>query len=452
MEDKDNIRNPEIKKQPKPSKKPKWLKALEAQSWQAELLISGLVIAGLLQLPTICVHYLEGYMIDSSPFGFGFLSLASLFFLSGFDILIFFFGIHFLFRGVWIALLGLNSVYPNGINENSTAGSGPTYWKKMKAKYPNLSEFNQELDNRCSSLFSLATIIVIFAFSFSILILIVYKVFQFLVGLFPGLEAYVPAIGIGLYILFTLTALAVGYLSKKYPDNPRAAKFIDKYNIYFYGIFSLFIFHKPLNYITNILASNTTDKRVFLYALVFGFGMGLFGSSHTGNNPIFRNFGSERYFTFNNKPYRTLAYNYENLWEGKTQIFTPMIPSDVVYGRTLKLFIPRIEREVDAMNLDERSLLEKIKNRNSTTFKDSLHQVNLQRYIDFNQIYVNEIPYTGLDFRFYTHPNAGEEGVSAYIPTDDFVVGKNILEIRKNYFSKENTQKIVQIPFYFEGQ
>ncbi|MFK7808029.1 MAG: hypothetical protein AB8F74_09545, partial [Saprospiraceae bacterium] len=49
-------------------KTPKWLKALEAQSWQAELLISGLVVTGLLQAPSYFVDWMEGYIFESTEF------------------------------------------------------------------------------------------------------------------------------------------------------------------------------------------------------------------------------------------------------------------------------------------------------------------------------------------------------------------------------------------------
>ena len=43
-------------------KKPKWLRILEQQSWQAELLISGIAIVGALQLPEL-IHEFTDFSI-----------------------------------------------------------------------------------------------------------------------------------------------------------------------------------------------------------------------------------------------------------------------------------------------------------------------------------------------------------------------------------------------------
>ncbi len=65
---------------------------------------------------------------------------------------------------------------------------------------------------------------------------------------------------------------------------------------------------------------------------------------------------------------------------------------------------------------------------------------------------MNETFYDDLKFQYFTHPHQSEEGILVYIPTQNFKVGENILEIRKEYFSDEGVQKIVHIPFFFEGE
>ncbi len=129
-------------------------------------------------------------------------------------------------------------------------------------------------------------------------------------------------------------------------------------------------------------------------------------------------------------------------------IFTPVIPSDVVKGSVLKVFIPTIEREKNHMNFTKRSFMQKL--RGSDALRDSVRQVNLYALRDFNSIFINDESYPEPDILYYTHPNANEPGVLVHLPTNSFSVGKNVLEIRKNYYSKDSIQKIVRIPFYFE--
>jgi len=180
---------------------PKWLKALEAQSWQAELIISGLIITGMLKFPNWLTNFGQKSLLESSEIGFSFVNSMFLLLQTGANVLIFFFIVHFIMRTVWIALLGLNSVYPEGINPKSENGSGPEVWKREKEKYPNLSNYNQELDKKCSVIFSMACSIVINLLSFSVLIFILFLSFKALASIFPIIKNYFLPFALTLYIL-----------------------------------------------------------------------------------------------------------------------------------------------------------------------------------------------------------------------------------------------------------
>ena len=122
-------------------KKPKWLRALETQSWQAELVISGLAIFGSLQLPSLLNN-----LVDYCLFNFSEEYMEVFFFLFIYPyfaatILIFSFIAHLILRALWIGMLGLVSVYPNGINPDQDFFS-KDYMKKFLKEYPKvLKEF-----------------------------------------------------------------------------------------------------------------------------------------------------------------------------------------------------------------------------------------------------------------------------------------------------------------------
>ena len=209
------------------TKKPQntsWLLELGVQSWQAELVLSGLVITILFQLPDMFIHWVEPSIIQSGEIEATFLKIASMSFLIGIYCVVILFGIHLLLRGIWIALLGLHSVYPQGIDVASKNGMGPKYWQKTKEQYPNLTQYNVELDANCSIIFSLATMIIIMVSSLSICILIFYQFIRYLISVFPVIADNIIPIGIGVYLLFLILATLVQYLGKKYPDNPKIAK------------------------------------------------------------------------------------------------------------------------------------------------------------------------------------------------------------------------------------
>lgn len=432
----------------KKRKIPKWLQKLEAESWQAELLISGLVVAGLLQAPDLLITWGEYYLIHSTELGEFFIQMAIMMVLFAMEVLIIIFGIHFCLRAIWIAMLGLNSVYPDGINTASKAGSGPLYWKKAKKLYPDLSAYNKELDDWCSTLFSSAVSSVIALFSLSAIILLFYFVINFLVGWFPWLSAYVMKIAAVLYFLFLGVALLTTFLAKKFPENKYVEKIVDGFGKFNRVFFSLYVFEKPMGYTTSILMSNSTNNRSFIVIFVFSFFLGLVGGSRLETHPAFSYMKSDRYITFNNRPHIFFSFNYENLRDKNQYIFTPVIESDVVHESVMKLFIPDISREVEQMDLINLSLREKLKH--TRAYRDSISQINLATYKNFNPIFVNGKSYPDLNPQYYYHPNMEEEGLLYYVPTKDFVEGQNILEIKKQYFSKDGKQKIVKIPFYFE--
>ena len=427
-----------------------WLKELEVQSWQAELIMSGLIITGLFQMPDVFIKWAETSIIQSGEIEFTFLKLASVYFLIGIDCLIIFFGIHLLFRGIWIALLGLNSVYPNGIDIQSTNGMGEKYWLRSKKKYPNLTAYNIELDANCSLLFSLATVIMIIVSSISITILVFYQFIRFLTSIYPVIANHILPIGIGFYLIFMIITLMIRYIGKKYPDNERIEKIISGYGTAMETFYSLYIFRKPIGYITAIYSSNAKSKYIGYIFFIACAIMGFMGGRHIGRSYAFYDFNAEKYFIFNNKPHQILAFNYENLIDKSAQIYTPIIQSDIITDNFLKVFIPTIERELNHISLKEYTIVERFKMKEIQ--REVRDKEKLAAYKQFNRLYINDIEYPNLEFQFYTHPQATEKGLLVYVPSELFVKGRNILEIRKNYFSKDSVQKIVKIPFFFENK
>jgi hypothetical protein len=328
-------------------------------------------------------------------------------------------------------------------------GSGPIYWRKAKEKYPDLSAYNLELDRQCSVIFSMASATFIIVTSISLLILVVYWIFAWLMSYFPILGDYALAIGVGLYVVFLIFSMVIQWAAKKYPEHPRVVRFVESYGNVASGFFSLYLFRKPVGYITSILMSNTTTKYYFLLMMVAGFLMGGVGGVQTASQPAFSYLNPDRYVRFNNRPEYVFPFNYDNLRDPEQLIFTPFIQSDVIGNEVLKLFIPIIEREKEQMDIHELSFLEKLQY--SRPKRDSIRKENLRAYAAFHTIVINDSVYAALDFQYYHHPQADDEGLLVYILTEGLPIGRNLLEIRKAYYL-DGKQKMVTIPFYYEPQ
>ena len=442
----DITKQEEIKDTP-PPKEPAWLIDLGIQSWQAELVMSGFIVTGLFQLPDLFIKWVEASVIQSGELEYTFLRFACMIFLMGIDLLVIIFGIHLLFRGIWVALLGLNSVYPNGIDTTSTKGMGEKYWLKAKEKYPDLTAYCVKLDANCSILFSSATGAIIMISSISVCVLVFYKLSTYLMSVFPITPKHIIATGVGIYFTFLVVNLLLWYLAKKYPDNKRIEKIVTRFGNVVGYVFSLYIFQKPLGYINGIQMSNSKSKYGFIIMMIVSLLMGVVVGKQMRQSNAFYDFEGDKYFTFNNNTHEILAFNYENLINKEAEIYTPIIQSDVITDDFLKVFIPNITREREHMSFKEYSIKERFKMNNAQ--REAIDKERFEVYKAFNSIYINDTLQANLAYQFYSHPQATERGLLVYVPSELFVKGRNILEIRKNYFSEDSVQKIVKIPFFF---
>jgi hypothetical protein len=100
---------------------PKWLKELQENSWELELLISGGAIFTLFQVSDIWINWLENMNIISFlPGRAVFLLLGTL----GLETLKLGFILHLILRSFWLAMVCINYVFPAGINKEKIK------WKK----------------------------------------------------------------------------------------------------------------------------------------------------------------------------------------------------------------------------------------------------------------------------------------------------------------------------------
>ena len=437
------------------TKKPKWLKALEKQSWQAELLISGIVIVSLFGLPDKVIEYLIPYVIQSKTVSYFVYDLISFYMLAVVYLLIGIFIFHFGIRVLWIALLGLNSVYPKGIKPVKFSIYSKTVVEQIIKEFPNLSAYNESLDRLGSLMFSIAAMATMILYSITFIISMFFLTFIGLSKIFPNITDYLFPFGIFFYLLLLLPSILPSILKYLPIKNKKRMELIQYKYLRYLSIFISTFFYTPVSYISNTLWSNKKTQNspltIMIGSIFLGAFMGAFIHSHQSSLKIIKNFQPAKYTTFNNRPDAYLNDNYETELSDLVPIYTPTIPSDIIIGKRLKLFIPHIHRETENLPvIPGDSFLERLKNRNSSA-REKLQMLKLERYKNLNHIYVNDSLYNDISFRFYTHPNANEEGILTYIPTDHFNIGENILEIKKEYYYPDSVQKIVHIPFYFDG-
>lgn len=144
-----------------------WLQRVAEQSWEPELLISGLAVFATSQLPAyvreLFQYYQFNFQVDVGIIDELLPFLAVSVFLTALQVLSFAFIFHFVIRAFWVGLMGLNSVFPNGINYDKLENS-ELYKNEIKRRLGDKDSFILATDRLASLVFSVAFLLVCYMF------------------------------------------------------------------------------------------------------------------------------------------------------------------------------------------------------------------------------------------------------------------------------------------------
>ncbi|MFK7773612.1 MAG: hypothetical protein AB8F94_15790 [Saprospiraceae bacterium] len=441
-----------IESKSSPNKKPKWLRALETQSWQAELVISGLAIFGSLQLPSLLNN-----LVDYSLFNFSEPYMEIFFFLFIYPyfaatILIFSFIAHLILRALWIGMLGLVSVYPNGINPDHEVFS-KDYMQKFLKEYPDVNLFNKKLDDLCSTIFASSASIAIVMVMISITLSIILIIATFINFIFPSLSVLKIVLVLG--GIFFLISLLASLLNLK---NLREKKWVQKIHFPFTQMFGKMVYlfaMRPISYISMIFLTNSKNKDTSIFSLTFVASFFTFIFSILLVFPLLKQsnmgyFQQENYFSYRTNSSHLKATKYENLFSENPTLITPFIQSDIIEGATIKLFIPWLHRE---QSFADELCGEFIKDTDMTRSEQKLAKI--EHAVECSNKYF-ELSLNGkilTDQKFYQHHHSinGTVGFLTYISTKDCLPMENILTLKSHYKNDEGEMRETEIPFIFEG-
>lgn len=191
-------------------------------TWEIELLISGATVFGLMQLPgPLAVLVQKGVFGNEQEIG-SFLLVLGMYLQFSLLTLIATFVLHLLMRGYWVALVGLYSVYPEGIRWGDRKSYGPIYQRSDEGRMLGASAQIEAADNRATKIFGLG---------FGVALSLVPP--SLLVGLFLALLFVVQALNldasawfIGFWLLFTV--LFLPFLGVYLLDRWRGQQLIDQ--------------------------------------------------------------------------------------------------------------------------------------------------------------------------------------------------------------------------------
>ena len=268
--------------------KPKWLRKLERESYQAELIISGLAIIGSLQLPAL-LEMAERYMLlhyDRDTLFIGY--IASIYwriFVTGLIVLFIF---HFVVRALWIGMVGLNSVYPGGFKTNERFSKD--FQEKLRKEYGDIDGFIDRLDRLGSGLFGTGFAVSGVFLNFGVLGIVCVLIHAWLVG--KGVDPLTVQRGFLLLFvpLFVLSLVSMTLHTKRLQNGKVAQKYLWPITKWI----SRLSYPLAGRYIVtgqNLVYSYYADKKgVFLYFLAGMFAIFIYGVATALADPNIRYF------------------------------------------------------------------------------------------------------------------------------------------------------------------
>ncbi|MDF1695697.1 MAG: hypothetical protein P1U56_07705 [Saprospiraceae bacterium] len=256
-----------------------WLERLQQESWQLELLISGLALFGIYESQDLLIE-VEMYARNNSE---GFARVAQNFFINIFKVgwRIFFINllIHVILRGLWIGAIGLR--YVSQDIDYEALNYSEYFTELLKKRVGEFDDFIERLEKICSVLFAYTFLLFLLFFSLAFFLFQIILI-SYLASNFHGFQAASIGIFLMLYIIIGLVVfidfITIG-IFKKIKD--RTVNRIYNPIFTFYGWTTLTFLYRPLLY--NFL-DNRYTKRLFFFSIPYILVILLFGKMFTNNN------------------------------------------------------------------------------------------------------------------------------------------------------------------------
>jgi len=401
---------------------------LASPTWELELFLSGALVFATFQLPGLIESVFTRFEPHATGPSAAILFIGSLYGKAIAFTLIAMFTTHLVTRAYWVALLGLQSVFPNGIRW-SEMKVGPIAKDVYRASVSDIGRAIGRIDNFCSVVFSAGLLLVlVFVFSTTIAAALGGAAWG-LAQLFSG-GAHISSYFFGLALAFVLVPVVATTWDRRagsrYHPGSRGYRVLHRVIWVSYKV-NLVRFMAPMMW---TLMTNVGRRRtaVFLYAAILGLILlsaadRLWQSDRLSTN-TYDFYGMSR-------DHGVDYHYYENQREpGKPYPRVPSIQADIIRDPYVKLFIPYYPRRHNAALAKACPGLHPVQERGlqvgpESYVPDSLSVPALQCMARLHAVTLDGAPIANLDFSYYEQPASGLKGVIAYIPADSLARGRH---------------------------
>ncbi|MEO9967297.1 MAG: hypothetical protein ABJF11_15975 [Reichenbachiella sp.] len=440
-----------------------WLKKLERESWQLELLVSAFTIFLLIQ----ATNSFDGFITEIEyQYNFQSSKYSTLYLFLGLvhislQALVFCLISHLMLRGFWIGTIGLRSVQSS--IDFSRLNYSEFFTEKLKKKVISLDQLVIKLDEICSVIFAFAFLVISILMAFGMYLIfigVIAIVFNALLDLTPDSFDYIITKAATLIIL---TLLITGLLYM-----------IDYFTLGFFKKIKWFSrIYYPFYRLYNFITVSILSRSIYYYMISkfskrkirMVYAIASFALAFTF---LFK-FDQHPYYPVRDNEYTLSANYYDNLRPESDYIDVASIESDYVQKPFLKVFLrynARYNNIIKSHCGDFTPLKEDGLNwRLKTKFEGGNLHIGQQKYEDEDfekaltclssiyQIEVNDSIYESLTFRFYTHPRKGQKGLQTILSADGFLAGENTLQIKRveiDSAGNKTHEEFATIPFWYQ--
>lgn len=405
-----------------PSSKPGWLRRVQEQSWEPEILISGIVLFALFQMPER-IDAFSDYLELNGAFMFsnGTINevLASVLKVSLYWLMIGF-SLHLFLRSVWTAFVGLSYVYRKGIDREQLPYHES--FLKILDREPSYDLRIQQLERFCSTLFSISFLLfmcmvgaILYLFFIGGLAFLWFEIFPPQGQSFSA-DLIIITIG-GLYMIDFITLGGI----KRIPVLNRLY-----YPLYrLMSVITLAPFYRGIYY---GFVTNHTKWKVMLGILLFVVISITWSTGIRSEREIF----STVDFEVVNDRFHSFSGHYIDAF-GDSPSQRIQIPSDVIEGDVLPVFVVHSsryeERQIKPL-CDYDAVVEQ-----KGSLSDSLKLVCLK---SFYVLSVNDSTYQNADMFYRENPNTRQKGLVAWLDISHLSRGLHRLFLHYRYPSNEN--------------
>lgn len=419
---------------------PKWLSELQLKSWEPEVLLSGIVLYGMFKMPELLDDFLYYFRVnfdDSSNSIDNFVGMmkVAVYWLIGGLIS------HLICRGIWVGMVGLSFTFPKGILFENLRLT-PKY-KNHLALIPSTEKIILNLESFSSALFSISFMMFMMMLGayFYLLVTIITPVITLLYFLGKDFDSDWFGIVLAGYILTIVSIGFLGFIDFITLGFLKRFKWVSKiyWPIYrLVGYLTFARFYRPIYY---ILISNIKGWKISVLLISFVIvSFQMVGSISNSTYPGERL--SQISLWSDNQTTAAYTGYYDDQIEDIKSI-TASIPSDVIRGNTIRLFLVLKANREDSIkahcNLDSLFQIEGI----------SRGQAQIQCLASFYSIAIDDSVYSDLPFKFHYKSKTQQKGILTYLDVSSLKAGLHHLQIKMPSDMFENN-RIANIPFYRE--